>query len=428
MLQAGEREGTSELHVVTLIHGTWATKADWIRPRSALSRALRQRLGQDTKVFRFIWSGGNSPSARSIASERLKKKLTLRLRDYATARHHIIGHSHGGNVALAAVAGTDSEKQAGTDLARKIDGIVCLATPFLVARKRDLGPQPALNMVAAITGLCILLMLIVGPMLPASWPAAVTSGIQMAILIAVALPCMVLAMWWFTFATALQDELTISSIDPDRILIVRSPADEASGILVFSQIISWATVRVYLLSQALFARLETAMTRWAERKWSVLVVAAFALVLIPGFVFLLAYSDQPDLAFQSWLRVLAWAGLIVLFTIVLEALILIIPFVGGVDFATALFRFAVSALIWPIMLLLSVFLLPFGWRVALANVLLDVTAETTPIGRSWTVNLVEPPENNERRERARPLMHSIVYENPAALEIVCDWIAKRRQA
>jgi hypothetical protein len=426
MLPAGERERTKE--VITLIHGTWARKADWTRPHSALSKALRERLGPDIKIFRFIWSGRNSPSARSSASERLKKKLALRLRDHPTARHHIICHSHGGNIALSAVAGTDSEKQAGTDLARKIDGIVCLAAPFLVARKRDLGPQPVLNMAAAIVGVCMLLMLIIGAMLPASWPAAATFAIQAAVLIAVALPFRALARGWFRFAKELQNELTTPSIDPDRILIVRSPADEASGILVFSQIISWATVRVYLLSQALFARLETAMTRWAERKWSVLAVAAFALVLIPGFVFLLAYSDQPDLAFQSWLRVLAWAGLIVLFTIVLEALILIIPFVGGVDFATALFRFAVSALIWPIMLLLSVFLLPFGWRIALANVLLDVTAETTPIGRSWTVNLVEPPESNESGKGTQPLMHSIIYENPAALEIVCDWIAKRRQA
>ena len=87
MLQAGEREGTNELHVVTLIHGTWAKNAAWIRPDSVLSKALRERLGQDTKIFPFIWSGCNSPSARSSASEKLKKELELRLRDYATARY-----------------------------------------------------------------------------------------------------------------------------------------------------------------------------------------------------------------------------------------------------------------------------------------------------------------------------------------------------
>lgn len=428
MLSAGEREGTKELHVITLVHGTWARNAGWIRPRSALSRALRERLGQDTKIFPFIWSGHNSPSARSLASERLRKKLALRLKDYATARHYIVCHSHGGNIALTAVAGADSEKQAGTDLAKRIDGIVCLATPFLVARKRDLGPQPIPNMAAAAIGVWILLMLSIGAMLPSSWPAAVTFVFQTAALIVAGLTFIALAREWLGFAKKLQNELTTPSIDPDRVLIVRSPADEASGILVFSQFISWATVRGYLWSQGLFARLETAMTRWAERKWSVLAVAAFAVVLIPIFVFLLAYSDQPDLAFRSWIRVLAWAGLIALFVIVLEALVLVIPFIGGVDFATALFRFAVSALIWPLILLLSVFLLPFGWRIALANVLLEVTAETTPVGRSWTVNLVEPPESNEPGKGARPLMHSIIYENPSALETVCDWIVSRRQA
>jgi hypothetical protein len=78
--------------------------------------------------------------------------------------------------------------------------------------------------------------------------------------------------------------------------------------------------------------------------------------------------------------------------------------------------------VWPVIVLLSVLLLPIGREVALANILLDVTAETTPPG-SWMVHLMEPPTSEELGKDVLPLMHSVVYENSRVLEFVCDWIA-----
>ena len=61
-------------YVITLVHGTWARKSTWIQPNSMLAKALRGELRQDTEIFRLIWSGRNSPTARSVATERLKEK------------------------------------------------------------------------------------------------------------------------------------------------------------------------------------------------------------------------------------------------------------------------------------------------------------------------------------------------------------------
>jgi hypothetical protein len=400
-------------YVITLVHGTWARKATWIKPNSMLVKTLRQRLGQDIKIFRLMWSGHNSPNARSVASERLKQKLALRLKDHPTARHYIICHSHGGNIALGAVAGNELEN--------KIDGIVCLATPFLLARERDFGVNPAVILGSAIVVAVLLLTLGVSAVWPSVWVSLSVWLFQVVMFVFAFL----LANLWLRFAHKLRKELTPAQVsDPSRFLIIRSPADEASGALVLSQFLSWITVRMYLYFESLFQRFKAALTGFAERKWIVTAVVAAALVAFVGSV--IAISGPVDPA--SWLGAAAKSGIVVSIIITGEALILLIP-KYGVDWATASLRFVVSLMVWPMIFLLSVFLLPFGGRIALANVLLDVTAETTPVGSSWNVHLVLPESRDHPGDEMHsvPLMHSIIYENPSVLKIVCDWIAKGRE-
>ena len=401
-------------YVITLVHGTWARKSTWIQPNSMLAKALRGRLGQDTEIFRRIWSGRNSPTARSVATERLKKKLAMRLKDSPKAHHYIICHSHAGNIALGAVAGNDLEN--------KIDGIVCLATPFLLARERDFGINPAVILGSAIVVAVLLLTLGISAVWPGLWDNSIGLWLFQAAMFVFAF---LLASLWLRFAYKLRKELTPAQVsDPSRFLIIRSPADEASGALVLSQFLSWITVRIYLYFENLLQRFKAALTGFAERKWIVATVVAAALVAFAGSV--IAISGPVDPA--SWLGTAAKSGIVVSILIAGEALILFIP-KYGVDWATASLRFVISLMVWPMILLLSVFLfLPFGWRIALANVLLDVTAETTPVGSSWNVHLVLP-ESKEPGDEIHniPLMHSIIYENPSVLKIVCDWIAKGRE-
>jgi len=67
--------------------------------------------------------------------------------------------------------------------------------------------------------------------------------------------------------------------------------------------------------------------------------------------------------------------------------------------------------------------LPFGWQVAFANILLDVTAESTPPG-SWEIHLIEPPTSEEIGGPVPPLMHK-VYENPRVQTKLGQWIETR---
>ena len=247
--------------VVTLVHGTWARKTQWIRPRSALSKALRSIDAADVRLFRFVWSGRNSAAARRRAAARLAQKLALRMQQYPHARHYIVCHSHGGAVALRAVAADD--------ILEKIDGVVCLATPFLIARQRDLGRDP--------------------------------------------------------------------------------------------------------------------------------------IEYLSGAVLALSSSQQQG-------RVASLPG-------------------WGVGGATVGPLLAVSALLWPMMVLLSLFLLPaYGWEIAAGNILLDVTAEATPLSlgsQPWLVHLIDSARSSELDERRSLLIHSQVYDDPAVITLVCGWIADR---
>ncbi|WP_188555480.1 alpha/beta fold hydrolase [Edaphobacter dinghuensis] len=89
--------------VVTLVHGTWATNAAWVEPSSKLSSELLARLPQPLVTNVFRWSGKNSASARNSAAANLAEQLRKLIDANPGARHYVIGHSHGGNVALKAV-------------------------------------------------------------------------------------------------------------------------------------------------------------------------------------------------------------------------------------------------------------------------------------------------------------------------------------
>src|SRR5262245_25972053 len=85
-----------------------------------------------------------------------------------------------------------------------------------------------------------------------------------------------------------------------------------------------------------------------------------------------------------------------------------------------------AALTWLMIPLLSILMLAFGWQAAIANILLDVTAETTPPG-SWEIHLIEPPTSEELGVPVPPLMHS-VYENPRVHRKLSEWIETLAQA
>lgn len=128
---AMERRELSPLTVVTLVHGTFATEAAWTRDDSAM-RTAWPGAGDHVSFSVFNWSGDNSHLARLAAAEQLREHLRTVIDAAPAADHVIVAHSHGGNVALAALGDRA--------LAARVRGLACLNTPFIQCAPRSLLP------------------------------------------------------------------------------------------------------------------------------------------------------------------------------------------------------------------------------------------------------------------------------------------------
>lgn len=100
------QELRSEKIAIVTVHGTNDDKPGegerkkWWEPGSLFAQALLARLGAqgvNAEVLPHIWSGANSALARERGAEQLAKAIRRYDDEYAGV--HVIGHSHGGNVA-----------------------------------------------------------------------------------------------------------------------------------------------------------------------------------------------------------------------------------------------------------------------------------------------------------------------------------------
>jgi hypothetical protein len=112
--------------ILFLVHGTFAKPSNWTNSGSQFCQSLLRLLGPDTSIRCFTWSGKNSLGAREKAANRLRGLLIDSVARFPGIKHFVIGHSHGGNVALKSVA-----SPALADV-----GIVCLSTPILYGLER----------------------------------------------------------------------------------------------------------------------------------------------------------------------------------------------------------------------------------------------------------------------------------------------------
>jgi len=117
---------TSAADIIYVIHGShantwWRRLANrgypWWRRWSLFCDAVRQSLGKECEIREFRWSGKNTDAARLKAAEDLARTIE---KDSPQRKVHVIGHSHGGNVALVAVNRLPHQR---------VDSIVLLANP-----------------------------------------------------------------------------------------------------------------------------------------------------------------------------------------------------------------------------------------------------------------------------------------------------------
>lgn len=139
-------DGRRKIAIVT-VHGTndsadSAEGQKWFQKGSHFSETLKQRLAQrniDAEITPFLWSGANSASARERGADELAK-LIKRIAGKYRDGVHLVGHSHGGNVANEAAVLLRWGRRK-TRAQERIASLTTIGTPFLNART---GPLQAI--------------------------------------------------------------------------------------------------------------------------------------------------------------------------------------------------------------------------------------------------------------------------------------------
>ena len=113
--------------LIVLIHGTYAADAKWPHADSNfckwLAASLKQNIVGDVVFAQSPWSGGNSDLDRLQASVDLRARLAAFRQSHPDHATFLVGHSHGGNVALHALSHSQTDRD-------HVAGVVTLATPF----------------------------------------------------------------------------------------------------------------------------------------------------------------------------------------------------------------------------------------------------------------------------------------------------------
>lgn len=220
---------------LTLIHGTWAKGAAWSRADSVFVKDLTTALGDEVTVVDVSphdWSGGNSGLARRAAAATLTNRIQEVATRWPNVPHFVIGHSHGGTVALYAI------KRA--EVRRAIAGILCLSTPVYHFRRRS--PNEEISLVAyagiaVVLGIVLVRMLLGHPLVDFVTKALVVveflTGAVLLYYLSVSGP-RILATWRYPKVKF-------------PIVFLRRAGDEATGALGAARLGSWLLQKVLLV-------------------------------------------------------------------------------------------------------------------------------------------------------------------------------------
>jgi len=429
--------------VVTLVHGTFARHAPWMREGLLWDRL--KALPGTTLFSRFCWTGSNSHTARLRAGEDLASHLRGLTDKFPNARHFIVGHSHGGNVMLYAM-----KDEA---LADRVTGLVTLATPFITVRRRKLHALVLISVLSVVlfgvleAGLYFCLGPVESGKAP---PAPKYLELQASMLWSVA---GLILLWLFaTGLSALKyrgrefalgdlislllrrknaekirtelellkltpvrpgsDEESQSATDRDawkkrleKMFVVRPIGDEASMSLVVSQFFSWAQNRI--LTGLGTSVSDFKNVGWFSWLWKLVVVIALFFLLADKLPYLnKAMHDYLVNPVNKW--GMGWeaiAGLInylVWGFVAIYVLFGLVSLIGLLVLLVAGSAFGLDAMFW--------------------NHFASTTAESSPPGpaRVFLQSLAQEPG------KASPsLAHSGIYTDPNVIDEIVEWIKSR---
>lgn len=232
---------------VTLVHGTFARNAKWVRKGSSMTSRLEET---GVEWERFRWSGCNSHRARIRAAEQLAKRLLEQKED--GVRQAVVAHSHGGNIAVHAVWRLMDVRDGSIP-------VVTLATPFLFASRKHFRKVvligAALVALMAVGGAFVFTLAEGVPDRDADKFWFVVLLYIMSILVVVQL---LACIYWLIghgqpWRKDNRDEFITAVQTPDAegegLLVVRAADDEASTTLALAQLSTWLAMTAMRLSQ-----------------------------------------------------------------------------------------------------------------------------------------------------------------------------------
>ena len=349
--------------VVTLVHGTFARRARWLGSASKISSQLKD-AGYEVEVCK--WSGRNSFRARSAAASQLRRHLEDQALRYPGLRQVVVAHSHGGNVALLA----------SRQLPDPGPLVVALATPFIFARRRDLDVSffAAAAASIAFAMLTVLVLAFIGPTptnVHLHWWESAIGGLAAVELLIIAIGML---MHGRITHAEVRERLITGSHAPKstggNLLVIRAPGDEASGLLISGQFVSWLSGR---------------LTQGAFRTVGLFGILVFTVGVFGGLAIV---SDHGSLRLGTDM---AEIGLIAYATMLIFAFALI------------------SSLILPS--------LAFGIDGPYISLIAATTAESAPPGECTLIQLDSTPAGIEKRG----FSHSSLYSDDAVITAIIRW-------
>ena len=365
-------------YVLTLVHGTWSSTTGWVAAGSFLRRELEHRLAPaDVRFREFAWTGRNTHAARTDAGDRLAEFIRSGHALYPDARHFVVAHSHGGNVALYAMR---------DPAAREIvSGIVTLGTPFIHARRRD-AHRYADAIAGLMLGVAALVPFVVLDTLHLTRIAVawLMAGIALIVKLKPAL-----SRWVIDTVTLEQAEIVATyqppSVDPSKLAILCTRGDEARRWLHTWDVIARGPfiVGCVLLSVVEVAARSNLLASADSLAWSTLHrgLDTFRLFGVDGWTFVVG----------GLVLCVAW---------------------GVVLMGSGVVR-------WP----------GYSREPLLANLLVEIGTDRVPRGAGDTTHSartfdVPAPPRRHRRIR-RWLRHSAICENEDVVGAIANWVGLR---
>jgi pimeloyl-ACP methyl ester carboxylesterase len=400
--------------IVTLVHGTWAPDADWTHEHSTLRETLVQQLkGHRVSFHALAWSGGSSSRARAEAATQLIEDLRALASRYTGAKLVVVAHSHGGNALMYALRKDPT-------IRTRLAGIVCIATPFLHVRLRDLHPFDDRFVRGMLAGLIAIPLGLAVHHFVAGKPPLVEGAVTITALIACTLGGWGLGRLNEEFAAHYCRIHSLPHGELPPMLLMRAVADEAAAILAL--VTAGCMLSTMVWHQ--IAGLGGGLAQWAQR-FGVWTKAHWrrVLVMLAILASLVAAYGWTDAGVEVAILVLAAAMVLALL------LIVVLRALPGLLSIVALMVVAVGLL--PYVVILSLLSASVSPGFALAGLYLEVVAEALPLGpHGLTLYAPEVPRHAGAsiEERVQIPMHSRLHSDLDACLDIARWVRARIEA